>query len=150
MATDSENVQPQLLAFLICDDIMLENEVVTLWRVADVFNFQLTVPASVSDEERDKTNVQLNTKIFTRWGPPGAGSFKQQLGLVTPDGNEVHRPEPQNFTMSGGYGFSQTIWDVHLGIRTEGTYTWVLYLNDSEIARLPFQVNITRQTPPTT
>lgn len=145
MATASVNIQPQLLAFIICESIVIDNGMAILWRVIDTFNYDVKLPDTLSQEDQEKFNVRLQCELYTRWGPPGKGDFEEQLRLITPDGKEVHNPEPRGFKMSGEHGFHQTIWNIQLGVHTPGTYSWALYLNGAEIARLPFKVNITRQ-----
>ena len=144
MATDSENVQPELFAFLMCEKIVLDGEVAILWRIIDTFNYEVTLPGTAPQEVQENPNVSLRCQLFTRWGPPGEGDFDEQLGLITPNDEEVTRDEPRQFKMTGK-GFQQTVWDIQLWLTTPGIYKWVLYLNGNEFARLPFTVNITRQ-----
>lgn len=148
MATESAKEKPQLLAFLICERVVVDEGIATVWRIIDSFNFIVNLPETVPKEVRDKMNVQLRCEVFTRWGPPFDGDYEAELGLNLPDGQEVNRT-PQTFNRTGEYGFAQVTWDIVLGLATTGTYNWVLYLDGAEIARHPFRVNITRevQTP---
>ena len=144
MATTPGNVHPQLFAFLMCEKIVLDEEIAIIWRVIDTFNFALTLPGTVPQEVREGLVIPLRCHLFSRWGPPGEGEFEEQLGLITPDGQATPRDEPRQFKMTGT-GFQQTTWEIELGLATPGTYHWVLYLNGSEVSRLPFTVNIRRQ-----
>ena len=144
MASASKNVQPNLFAFLMCENIVMDGEIAILWRVVDTFSYELRLPETVPREVQDTLNFNLSCQLFTRWGPPGEGDFEVQLGLITPNGEEVTREEPRGFKLAGG-SFHQTVWDVQLGVCNPGIYNWVLYLDGREFARLPFTVNINRQ-----
>ena len=144
MATASENVKPNLFAFLMCERIVMDGEIAILWRVIDTFSYDLRLPESVSRDVLEELNINLMCQLFTRWGPPGEGDFQEQLGLIMPNGEEVKRDEPRAFKIAGG-SFQQTIWNIQLGVRSPGIYNWVIYLDGKEFARLPFTVNINRE-----
>ena len=144
MATESAKQKPQLLAFLICEKVVLDEEIPIIWRVIDTFNFVLALPETIAQEVREQLNVQLRCEVFTRWGPEGEGEHKIELALKVPNGKEVSR-DSQTFQMAGEHGFVQVMWNIELGLATEGMYNWVLYLDGDEVARHPFKVNITRQ-----
>jgi len=148
MATESVKEQPQLLAFVICEKVVFDGEIPIIWRAIDNFSFVLALPEGVDPQILDSWAVQLKCEVFTKWGPPGEGEYKAELGLMVPDGNEVQR-NSQTLVMTGGYAFSQIVWSIGLGLVSGGIYQWVLYVDGEEVARHPFRVNITRQTPQT-
>jgi len=75
MATEPAKPQPQLLAFLICEKVVLDEEIPIIWRVVDTFNFVLALPETVAQEVRETIGVQLRCEVFTRWGPPARGEY---------------------------------------------------------------------------
>lgn len=134
--------RPQLFAFLICENVVMDGEIPILYRVFDTFNFEF-----VGNVPRMEGNppVQLVCKIFTKWGPPGKGTYSQGVALMTPDGQEVSRQTIE--VEVGEFRSAQSVVDVFLTIKTPGTYKWALYLDEEKIADHPFIVNIAEQQP---
>lgn len=149
MATEPENQPPQLLAFVVCERVVLDEDIPILWRIIDTFNFTLVVPDSVAQDMPKTIGFQLQCEVFTRWGPPAEGAFTAELGLILPSGLESEHRQPQTFTMAGEFSFSHVIWKIEAGLSEAGIYAWVLYLDGEEVGRHPFRINITRreQTP---
>ena len=136
--------RPQLLAFLVCEDILNQEGVSTLYRVVDTFNVNLEgigIPADFQSHFA----ASINCYVFVRWGP-GERAFEQLMVLVDPDGEERDPRLTRTFTKPSGYHFAQFRIRVSMSLNKSGTYAWRLYLNGEKVAEHPFQVNI-RVTP---
>ena len=134
--------RPQLLAFLICENVIMDGDAAIVYRVVDSFNYELRVPG-VSEETLGNIPVDLRCYVFTRWGPPGEGEFEEELALINPEGEEVQRGS-MVISLPEGSRFAQVQRNVSVGIRTPGEYRWALYLDGELVADLPFMVRITR------
>ena len=145
MASETEKQRPQLLAFVLCERVVLDEDIPIIWRVIDTFNFTLVVPDNVAQDVPKNIGVSLQCEVFTRWGPPAEGEFEAELGLILPDGREPEHRQPQKFTMAGEFSFSHVIWKIQAGLSEAGIYAWVLYLEGEEVGRHPFRINITRR-----
>jgi len=139
---------PQLLAFLLCEDILDQEGVVTLYRVVDTFNISMGV-SSLPPEVTSKIGVCIKFEVFVRWGP-GAGEFEQYLALVRPGQEEESPTPPQKFSKPEGFNFQQVRYPIEMMAIEEGIYKMRLYLNGEPVAENPFRVNITVTAEPGT
>lgn len=142
------NERPQLFAFVICENVVMDGDIPILYRLVDTFNFEFTT-SGVPEGTFEKFPVGLRCKIFIRWGPPGKGKYTESLALITPEGNEVNRQD-EDMVIQEGFHFTQRVQDVSLSLVNPGLYKWALYLDNEKIAELPFMVNITRAPMPST
>ena len=137
--------RPQLLSFLICENVVMDGHIPILYRIIDTFNFEFMVGEVPQGIELEKFPVTLNCKVFIRWGPPGKGKYTESMALVTPDGQEVSRQD-EEIELQEGFHFAQSVRSVSLSVLSSGQYQWVLYLDNEIIADLPFMVNIQGRT----
>lgn len=138
--------RPQLLAFLVCQDILNQEGVSTLYRVVDTFNVDFGVEKLPEGIQEGDFAANISCFLFIRWGP-GEGEFEQVVTLVDPDGKEAESPvATRNFTKPAGYHFAQFRIRATLVLSKSGVYLWRLFLNGEQVAEHPFTVNI-RVTP---
>ena len=145
MTTSGTN-KPSLLAILICERIMFDDDAVpSLFRIIDEFRLEI---AGGTPEARGQVTAVVNCVVFTKWGL-GEGQFTQELRIVLPDTGEERRGgEPMLFTKPSGFHFVQTRHQVRFSVRTEGIYAFRVYLDGQPVGEHPFKVTIVRQDSP--
>ena len=142
MTTNPE--PPKLLAFLMCEDILEQEGVATLYRVIDTINLDMGV-GNLPPDIASQMSATFKCQVFVRWGP-GEGEFVQRLALLPPDRPETFVGEPLEFQKPDGHHFAQFRYPIGLMLKTEGMYEFRLYLNGEQVAEYPFKVNITVHT----
>ncbi len=141
--TQTLSQAPDLLAFLICEKALLdEDKVVSLIRVVDTFNFRLEV-VGMEAPQLDRLAVTLNCAVVTRWGI-GEGEFTEEIRLADSSGKE-HPLGKTTFTKEPGFHFQNIRHDVQLVLTKPGLHAFLLYLNGALRGKHPFQVNIERK-----
>ncbi|MBI4328512.1 MAG: hypothetical protein HY685_01440 [Chloroflexi bacterium] len=137
--------RPPLLALLICERIMMEDDKVpTLLRVIDTFNFSIET-RGLPVVQGKNVGLLLNCWVFTRWGL-GKGEFTEELAVVLPEGREVRRGPSVKLKKPGGFHFSQIRHNVSMVVKEPGIYAFRVYLDGELVGEHPFRVNIERKT----
>ena len=134
--------RPQLLALLICEKTLLdEDKVISLFRIVDTFHIEAVAP-----NDDTPAVVSLNFTVFTRWSG-GPGKFIEELVLIDPNGSQRGPRNKSDFTLDGGFHFRQIRHEIHMDLLAEsGIYNWQLFLNGERIAEHPFRVNVSLLT----
>ena len=135
--------KPQLLALLICEKTLLdEDKVVSLFRIVDTFNLDVVQP----DDRTKKVIVSLEFTVFTRWAG-GPGKYTEELVLIDPDGNQRGPRNKTDITLDGGFHFEQIRHGIRLDIEAEsGIYNWQVFLDGERFAEHPFKVTVSLLT----
>jgi hypothetical protein len=142
--TPNSKAKPPLLAFVICEKALLDQDKVTsLIRIVDIFTLDLEIMGGSEEELRDLAG-SLNCNVFTRWGP-GEGEFTEELRIVMPDGRELPEAAKVAFTKPPGFHFQQIRHNISLGVRESGIYKFRVYLDGELAGEHPFRVEVNKK-----